>query len=354
MTPEEVQNCTVFETLAGSKAYGTSTPESDTDIRGVCIPPDPAEYLGMRKPFEQKDKEWLEDDDKVIYDFRKAIRLMAAGNPNMIELLFTDPKHWIKCYKPWWRVIEKRELFLSKQMRKRYGGYAYSQLGRIKRHRGWLMNPPKGKPTRAQFDLPERKLINEGQAGAYQWLLAKILHGSLEVMKISEATREELYGINFIGAVQSGVPDECAQVIKDITGASDHWIEAVMREKRYEKAMKDWNSYEDWKTERNPKRQAIEAKWGYDTKHAMHLVRLMRMGIEILRDGEVLVFRPDAEELLEIRNGSWSYDEVVQFAEDSENEMKALSKTSTLPEEPDREAIEALCVDIIQREVFND
>ena len=109
MDIEQVKACMVFETLGGSHAYGTCTPESDWDYRGVCIPTDPSYYIGMGiKKFEQKDKEWPPDEDKVIYDLRKAFRLMADGNPNMIDLLFTDERHWIDCHEPWKRAIETK------------------------------------------------------------------------------------------------------------------------------------------------------------------------------------------------------------------------------------------------------
>ncbi len=36
----------IYRVVAGSRAYGLDTPESDTDTRGVCIPP--AEMLLAR------------------------------------------------------------------------------------------------------------------------------------------------------------------------------------------------------------------------------------------------------------------------------------------------------------------
>lgn len=353
MDIEQVKACTVFECLGGSHAYGTNTPTSDVDIRGVAIPTDLSYYVGMGlNKFEQKDKEWPPDEDKVIYDFRKALKLMTDGNPNMVDMLYTDEKHWNICKPAWKKVLEKRELFLSKKMRFTYGGYAYSQLKRIKRHRGHVMNPPSHKPTRSEFGLPDKKLVSKENMGAFQWLLAKILHDGLELMKISPEAREELYGINYIGEVQRGVPEECMQIVKDFTGLSDEVVAAIFREKRYESAMKDWDAYQKWKTERNPKRAAIEAKFGYDTKHAMHLVRLMRMGKEILGEGKVLVFRPDAEELLAIRDGAWSYEEVVDFAAESDKELDNFYKTSPLPKEPPRDMIDALCSEVVSWEVF--
>lgn len=58
-----------------------------------------------------------------------------------------------------------------------------------------------------------------------------------------------------------------------------------------------------------------------NSKHASHLVRLMRMGKEILLTGKVTVKRPDAEELLFIKNGGWSYERVVEYAETLQREL---------------------------------
>ena len=72
-----------------------------------------------------------------------------------------------------------------------------------------------------------------------------------------------------------------------------------------------------------------------NTKHAMHLVRLLRMCTETLTTGQVIVHRPDANELLEIRNGSWSYDELIKYAESIDNQVRnQLYHTTKLRKKP--------------------
>ena len=89
---------------------------------------------------------------------------------------------------------------------------------------------------------------------------------------------------------------------------------------------------------------------GYDKKNAMHLVRLLKMCREILTTGEVVVRRPDAEELLEIRNGSWSYSKLVAWADEQEKELKNLyNNCSILPETPDMDKLNELCSEILQQ-----
>lgn len=81
---------------------------------------------------------------------------------------------------------------------------------------------------------------------------------------------------------------------------------------------------------RNPARAALEAQHGFDTKHAMHLVRLLRMGCEVLGRGEVVVHRPDATELLAIRHGAWSFERVVAEAQDLLAALEGASAGSPL------------------------
>lgn len=80
----------------------------------------------------------------------------------------------------------------------------------------------------------------------------------------------------------------------------------------------------------------------------MHLVRLMRMCEEILQGKGVIVRRPDKEELLSIRHGAWTYEQLIEWAGNKEKELEELYKTSKLPSHPDREAIDKLCIKLVE------
>jgi hypothetical protein len=104
----------------------------------------------------------------------------------------------------------------------------------------------------------------------------------------------------------------------------------------YNKDCDEWNHYWEWKKNRNKNRAEMEDKFGFDGKHACHLVRLLRMGVEALRDGVILVKRPDASELLSIRNGAWTYDEIVEYAEQMDHEVREVwYKKTNLRKTPD-------------------
>jgi predicted nucleotidyltransferase len=107
---------------------------------------------------------------------------------------------------------------------------------------------------------------------------------------------------------------------------------------------------EHWKFEgyMGTKRKQLVETLGYDSKNAAHLIRLLRMAIEFLTDGQLYVERYDAKELLEIKRGEWSLERIKVEGE----RLFALADKayieSKLPVEPNRAKIEALCVGVVR------
>ncbi len=247
MQPKWLQERTIFAAYAGSVAYGTATPASDIDIRGVAVAPR-AYYHGFVHSFEQA--EWtgtlsvgpqrqIKEVDVVIYDLRKWARLAAAGNPNVLEVLFTPPELWLTRVAPvpgvlgsWSKIYWHRHAFLSRRAASRYAGYAVSQLHKLR-----------------------------------------------------------------TGKANSG---------------------------------------------RGQGRQDLIDAHGYDTKNAMHLVRLLRSVTELLRTGDISVTRSDAEELMTIRNGAWTLEQVEAYASSQLASIDNAKAASPLPESPDMEFLDNL------------
>jgi uncharacterized protein len=113
----------------------------------------------------------------------------------------------------------------------------------------------------------------------------------------------------------------------------------------YEHAHRRWKQYWEWREKRNETRAELEAQHGFDVKHGMHMIRLLRMGVEILRGEGVIVKRPDRDELLAIRNGEFSFDQLVALAEHYETQLEAAYETSPLPKAPDVEKINRLLLE---------
>lgn len=339
---------TIFLTRSGSHSYGTNIAGSDEDYKGICISPTDY-YLGNLHRFESTDKGF--DTDCCIYDVRKFFELLSNCNPNIIELLFTDPSDWVyperrhRDYRvagmyriPEVRAFEKiydnREIFLTKRAKHTFSGYAFSQLGRIKTHRHWLLNPVTHQPARKDFGLPDAPTLERDQLNAIQ----------SEVDKLAD----KLGGKGF---TRDRVEDKDEELVTQVATKheiSPNLIKTIVNERRFRNAMTNWRQYQEWKTGRNAKRAALEAQFGYDTKHAMHLVRLMRMATEILQGKGVIVKRPDAQELLDIRNGRWTFDQLMAWAQLMEADLEGLYNESKLPHSPDLQKIDDVLIDVIE------
>lgn len=358
---------TIFLVLSGSRSYGFSGPNSDWDYRGIAIPPLDS-YIGLTSKFEQvvdsdKNKHvWKlypdglvqPDADMQVMEICKLARLAAQCNPSVIEILFSDPAAMVHKHPIMDKLLDKKDLFLSKQAKARFCGYALSQLNRIKRHKRWLDNPPQVQPKRADFGLPEYKLLSLDQLGAADALIKKevdafmvdqtdlpehtkidLSNGLSRMMRAVWAAMhpEQSYPVGE-GQKFASTEDALFEAVARDQQFSENFIEVLKKEKQYRGAKQEWDSYQHWLKERNPARAEIEKKYGYDCKHAAHLVRLIRMCREILESGQVLVRRPDAEEILAIRNGAWTYEEIVAFAEKEDLALQEVAKNSKLPGSP--------------------
>jgi len=96
------------------------------------------------------------------------------------------------------------------------------------------------------------------------------------------------------------------------------------------------------------KRKTLVEKYGYDCKNAAHLIRLLRMGVEFLKDGELYVHRDDAAQLLEIKKGEWTLEQVKAEAQRWFSLSEQAYLNSTLPTAPDHKEINRLCVEVVE------
>lgn len=284
----------LFMTVAGSWLYGTNTEKSDLDKRGVCMEPVSA-ILGLSN-FEQLEEN-KDGNDVVTYGLRKFANLALGQNPNITEILFA-PTNFQKLSNGlvtpfgispvWLDVVDCRQAFLSRKVCDTFIGYAVSQLKRMETHYRWMSQKAPQKP------IPED------------------------------------YGY---------------ELTPFVSNPEYHWTDVNLKN-RYDNDLKQWTQYYTWLENRNKDRHGLEEKYGYDTKNAMHLVRLLQQGEELLQTGELTLPRPNAKELLEIRGGAWKYEKVLQYMEDKKSELEKLKEISVLPKNPDFHIVEELITTI--------
>jgi uncharacterized protein len=354
----EVEQRTIFVGLAGSHGYGLNRPESDYDYRGVFIAPK-RYYLGFDS-IEQKDSGWDEpgifqfidgNEDTVIYELRKVIHLLAGANPNVLELLWLNNYPFLTNVGQ--HLINHRHLFLSKKVKHTYSGYAFAQIKKMETHRKWLLNPPTKKPLPADFDITDEVPLSKDELNAFLEYLYLLIRGKIEFLEESEQLYKLLTGdIDFKGVLkQYTLADETLAYTQNLTHSRKDFIRLLQKSQSYQIALREWKAYISWQENRNPARAEMEKKSGYDLKHGMHCIRLLRSGLEILQRGEVTVDRNlagDIDDLKAILRGDYSYEQLMKMAEDLVAQMDAFYEQSSLSHRPDLEQINDLCMELVE------
>lgn len=363
----------IYVTLHGSQCYGLANEFSDTDVKGICIPPPETEY-NLYHRFEQAENSpdievslgHLKNPknpkfESMVYSLRKFFLLAAEVNPNIIELLYTESKHQFVRNKPMEKLLANRDMFVSNKARYTFSGYAVAQAKKIERHRKWIVLGEVPLPQREAFGLPAQ--LPKGVDEVFGYMKSKVEEWNLNQYPLEEMDRAEIK--NTIWEIVTNVagrevnvanwPDEYWEGVLNKMekeySLKDELVHYIRAERAYSKAKQLYDSWISWKKERNPARRELEEKSGYDTKHASHLVRLMRMGYEIITEGKVIVDRTgrDADELLAIKNGAWSFDKVMEYKEEMERKLDveyerqrkliAEGKPTPLPREVDKEKL---------------
>lgn len=366
----------VFVTLAGSQAHGTAREGSDVDLRGVFVAP-LALRLSLFRTVEQHEgpidgavgETVLErlrahatasralsvKTESVLFDVAKFLSLCAAANPNALEVLFADERDWMYETPAWRRLHRERQRFLSQKVRQTYLGYALAQLKRIGTHRSWLLRPPSHKPTREEFGLPDAATLGPDDRDRIERGIAEKLRGygmdAVEMPKTVRVVLQDRLRALWQDLLQAGEED-LEDRLRGVATSALHLpreVEAALdAERKYRAAMKHWEAYRTWEASRNPARAELERRHGYDTKHAMHLVRLMRTGLEVLETGELHVRRPDAEELNAIRDGALTFGRLLALASELQARMEEAAARTTLPADVDFEFVDGLAMELMR------
>lgn len=329
--PEElIKKNLIVKMQAGSHAYGTNIETSDEDFRGIFC----AEPVQIRTPFFRiNEASDTSEEDTKFYEVSKFLQLYTDCNPNIVELLWTDNSDIVSWTPAYMHLRKYREDLLSSKAAFTFSGYALAQLKRIKGHNKWISNP--------QVETPPHQV---DYVSLVQWFgKEKQIKLNLRDIQFNRNHRLIPYGGDIFGLMPATgySPYNFDTGALNTTFEEDHHLLgvpiAILKFNRevYKTDLEKWNQYWEWKRNRNKTRSELEEKYTYDTKHAMHLVRLLRMGVEILRDQKVIVKRPDAQELLSIRYGAWTYDQLVKYAEDMDKEVREVwYKKTPLPKKP--------------------
>lgn len=306
--------------LAGSYSYGTSNENSDIDIRGVTLNRK-SDLIGLTE-FEQ----YVDPDtDTTIYAFRKMIPLLLSCNPNTVELLGLKPEHYLYLNPMGKELIANTGLFLSRRAIHSFGGYADAQLRRLQNALARDVYPQSEKERHifnsvknAMHDFKNR--YERFEAGAVRIYTDKAMHPEMETEMFMDVSLHHYPLRDY-----KNMWNEMNNIVKD-----------------YDKIGK-----------RNKKKDD-----NHLNKHAMHLVRLFMMAIDILEKGEINTYRENEHDLLlAIRRGDYQKkdgafrEEFYEIVTDYEKKLDYAAEHTILQEEPDMMRVQEYVMSVNEKVV---
>lgn len=310
-------------TLGGSLAYGTNLPDKgDVDIRGITLE-HPKDLIGFGT-FEQVVEN---NTDTVIYSFNKMVKLLLQCNPNTIEILGCKPEHYFVLTDAGKMLIDNQKLFLSKRAGFTFGAYAAQQLNR-------MMNAL----ARDRFSQSEKEeQILRSLTAAMCSFNTRYKHLDCGNMKLfTDKTDRENFETEIFADINfNRFP------VREFNGIMNE-LSSIVR--AYNKC-----------SHRNHKKDDEHLN-----KHAMHLIRLYLMGIDLLEKEQIITYREkDRHLLLGIRRGKFMKSDGT-YSEDFFDLMNSLkerfeyaTKNTSLPEKPDLNKVEDIVFEVNKKIILN-
>lgn len=303
----------IFLSDYGSNLYGTANSKSDSDFKGVFIPPLKEILLGSFRDNitwnTSTTKNTSEDIDIQLLSLHKFMSLLLAGDTLAIDLLHASFKKGSTLItSKWWDIITKyRKNYYSKNF-KAFLGYAKNQA--------------------YQYGMKGDKLkVIEKVLGVFKkYSMDKDLTNIWKELPVTEHS-------NFIGKNSNG--------IEQYTVCGKIFQETVSFEYAYNIVSSLYFRY----GERS--KHAMDNN-GVDFKALSHALRACYEVEEIIETGNLVFPLRSSQFLREVKEGLHDYKYIVNLLEDKIKYIEGLINISTLPDRTSKELVDQVTLEVLK------
>lgn len=292
----------LYASFFGSKLYGTNTPESDTDIKGVFLPKqrdlllEQASNCCTLSTSTDSHKNSSEDQDIEFYSLHNFLRMVARGDTGAIDLLFsfTNPEAMLYISNDWRTQIINNINYLFNPLNTRaFVGYAIAQS---------MKYSVKGNRLAA---LEHVLMFIKKYADTD--ILNDHLDEILENCKNGTFVKEDFV------AVKAG--QECN--IRGIRVLGKLHMGTIFMNEFRTRLQETYNKY-------GKRAQSAKDADGVDWKALSHAVRVTIQAQELLKTGKIVFPLKCAEQIKEIKAGKLPFDQVSDLLTEQIDEVDEL------------------------------
>jgi len=307
----------IVTVVHGSHLYGTSTPQSDKDFKGVHLPSREAIILQRAENVidtsvvvkDASGKNQAESVDNQSFSVQRFFEMLSKGDTVATEILFAPEWAIVEQTEDWALIRDQGKALLNRQA-KGFVGYCQRQAAKYG-IKGSRMGAVKSLIDHLEV-CSAGELGAAARLGAYFPQLAELVDSS------DHMSWENIPHPNGTACIHLVC---CDRKMPETVSTAE--------------ALKVYRTV--WQNYGERARQAMTNE-GIDWKAVSHAVRVARQALELLRDHKITFPRPDAEELLAIKLGKLPYSQVSPMLEALVQEVNACE--STLPETTDKQAMD--------------
>lgn len=334
----------IFKTTVGSQAYGTATPTSDQDFKGVYV--QAADDILSFNYCEQIEV----SKDECYYEVRRFLQLLQSANPTVLEMLYMPADCVLQQSKAFDLIVENRHKFLTKKCLQSFGGYAVAQ---IKKAKGLdkKMNWERQRVVRKTI-LDFCYVYENGKTRSLEAFLTANNYCQEQCGLVKLDHFRDCYALYYeeTAGFYKGISSENGNDVRlsSVPKGKQPLTVLYFNKEGYSTHCKDYLEYSEWLENRNTQRY-VDIKGHQqqiDGKNLLHCRRLLDMALEIAVQKQLVVRRPNADYLLQIRRGEVDLESIIGQAEKDIEQLEKWFITSDLPEDLDKEWVNELLLQI--------
>lgn len=360
-TFESVRNngLLLYDYQRGSYVYNLQRPDglSDIDTAGVFI--EPADWFFALEPYPEQIKD--EKGDMVWYTTRKFFNLLTKSNPAIVEALLI-PESNILYVDPLFKelVLDNATKFFSKGIYETFTKYAMSQ---IKKARG--LNKKIVNPVEYRKSITEFCYTFDALGYGKENLLDFLDERTIPIEKCGAARIPNMHNMYAI-FYNPDKPDQYKGIVKE--GSENIHLSSIPKgetpvcqmhynQEEFSKHCRDYHDYQEWLKNRNPVRYENynnDKGTEYDKKNMMHCIRLLNLSYDLLTNGtaNLRCMGQYRDFLMNIREGKFTYEECMEYAENLVGFTESAYEKSDLPDEVDKDFVTGVFQTIVTEKLI--
>ena len=310
----------IVEMCWGSHLFGTDTPQSDLDLKGVYVP-DARDILLQRvkatvtssRPKAPGEKNAPGDVDHEVYSLQRYLDLLADGQTVALDMLFAPDAAMTFQPRPLWREIQANAHCLVSRRATAFLRYCRQQANK--------------------YGIKGSRVATARKTLALLAATEARLGTTAKLERIAPELADIAAGLEHVAIVDLPMPGDRLVRFLEVCDRKIPFTASIRTARETAQRLVDEYGQRALQAERNE---------GVDWKAMSHAVRVGREALELFETGRITFPLPYADHIRRIKGGEIPYGKVASEIERLVDEVEAAAASSGLPEAPDQAVIDDL------------